>query len=81
MLVRTGLRRGRQRVVRETSWAALSMEQRRMAGEGIELLFDKLSGPMGISLDLPESWLYWTDRGEYVFFLQIHADTQQHTSS
>lgn len=35
--------------------------------EGIEVLFDKLPEPIDLCLDLPEGWLYWTDRGEYVW--------------
>jgi hypothetical protein len=34
------------------------------AGENIEVLFDHLPEPIDLSLDLPEGWLYWTDRGE-----------------
>jgi hypothetical protein len=40
-------------------------------GEGIEILFDNLPEPIDLALDLGEGWLYWTDRGEYVFFINM----------
>jgi hypothetical protein len=33
-------------------------------GDNIEILFDHLPEPIDLSLDLPEGWIYWTDRGE-----------------